>query len=67
MDYHDKSHGIGELKSLFGDKEPSYSTVINWFNEFNCERRSLKVICGEEQKIDFSEISGNFLYPPHGG
>ena len=25
---------IHELKSLLGDKAPSYSTV-NWFNEFN--------------------------------
>ena len=33
---------IDELKSLFGDKAPSYSTVKNWFNEFNCGRRSLK-------------------------
>ena len=31
-----------ELKSLFGDKAPSYGTVKNWFNEFNCGRRSLK-------------------------
>ena len=33
---------IDELKSLFGDKAPSYKTVKNWFNEFNCARRSLK-------------------------
>ena len=33
---------IDELKSLFGDKAPSYSTVKSWFNEFNCGRRSLK-------------------------
>ena len=33
---------IDELKSLFGDKAPSYSTVKNWFNEFNSGRRSLK-------------------------
>ena len=31
-----------ELKSLFADKAPSYSTVKNWLNEFNCGRRSLK-------------------------
>ena len=31
-----------ELKSLFGDKAPSYSTVKNWFNKFNCGRRLLK-------------------------
>ena len=31
-----------ELKSLFGDKATSYSTMKNWFNEFNCERWSLK-------------------------
>ena len=31
-----------ELKSLFGDKAPSHSTVKNWFNEFNCGRSSLK-------------------------
>ena len=30
------------LKSLFGDKAPSNSTVKNWFNEFNCGHRSLK-------------------------
>ena len=33
---------IGELKSLFGDKAPSYSAAKNWFNEFNCGQRSLK-------------------------
>ena len=33
---------IEELKSLFGDKAPSYSTVENWFHGFNCRRRSLK-------------------------
>ena len=33
---------IAEFKSLFGDKAPFYSTVKNWFNEFNCGRRSLK-------------------------
>ena len=33
---------IDELKALFGDKTPSYSTVKNWFNEFNCVRWSLK-------------------------
>ena len=33
---------IDELKSLFGDKAPSYSTVKNWFNEFNRGRSSLK-------------------------
>ena len=27
---------------MFGDKAPSYSTVKNWFNEFNCGRRSVK-------------------------
>ena len=32
---------IHELKSLFGNKPPSYSTVKS-FNEFNCGRRSLK-------------------------
>ena len=31
-----------ELKSLFRDKAPSYSTVKNWFNEFICGRNSLK-------------------------
>ena len=30
------------LKSLFGDKAPSYSIVIHWLNEFNCGRRSFK-------------------------
>ena len=29
---------IDELKSLVGDKAPSYSTVTNWFNEFHCTR-----------------------------
>ena len=33
---------IDELISLFGDKAPSYSTVKNWFNEFNRGRSSLK-------------------------
>ena len=33
---------IDELKSLYGDEAPSYSTVKNWFNEFNRGRRSLK-------------------------
>ena len=33
---------IDELKSLFGDKTPFYSTVKNWFNEFNRGRHSLK-------------------------
>ena len=33
---------IHELKSLHGDEAPSYSTVKNCFNEFNCERRYLK-------------------------
>ena len=27
---------IDELKSLFGDKAALYTTVKNWFNEFNC-------------------------------
>ena len=33
---------IHELKSLFGDKAPSFTTVKNCFKEFNCGRRSLK-------------------------
>ena len=33
---------VDELKTLFGNKVPSYSTVRNWFNEFNCGRRLLK-------------------------
>ena len=33
---------VDELTSLFGDKAPSYSTMKNWFNEFNCGRRWLK-------------------------
>ena len=33
---------IDEFKSLFGDKAPSYSTVKNWFKEFNCGLRSIK-------------------------
>ena len=33
---------IDELKSLFGDKPASYSTVKNWSIEFNCGRRLLK-------------------------
>ncbi|XP_037931157.1 uncharacterized protein LOC119687373 [Teleopsis dalmanni] len=32
---------IDELKSLYGDEAPPYSTVKNWFNEFNRGRRSL--------------------------
>ena len=35
---------IDELKSLLGDKAPSYSTVKICFNEFDCGRRSLKEI-----------------------
>ena len=31
-----------ELKFLYGNEAPSYSTEKNWFNEFNCGRRSLK-------------------------
>ena len=38
---------IHELKSLFGDKAPSYSTMKNWFNEFNCGQRLLKEEDGE--------------------
>uniref|UniRef100_A0A0K2TP03 Mariner transposase [Bombyx mori] n=1 Tax=Lepeophtheirus salmonis TaxID=72036 RepID=A0A0K2TP03_LEPSM len=33
---------IDELKSLYGDEAPSYSTMENWFNEFNHGRNSLK-------------------------
>ena len=33
---------IDELKSLYGDKAPSYSIVKNLFNEFNRGRSSLK-------------------------
>ena len=33
---------IDELKSLFADKAPFYSTVKIWFNEFNFGRRSRK-------------------------
>ena len=29
-------------KSLFGDKAPCHSSVKNWFDKFNCRRRSLK-------------------------
>ncbi|KAL7739826.1 hypothetical protein ACLKA6_003268 [Drosophila palustris] len=32
---------IDELKSLYGDQAPSYSTVKNWYNEFNRGRNSL--------------------------
>lgn len=32
---------IDELNSLYGDEAPSYSTVKNWYNEFNRGRRSL--------------------------
>ena len=32
---------MDELKSLYGDEAPSYSTVKNWYNEFNRGRRSL--------------------------
>ena len=41
MDYNDKEC-IDELKSLFADKAPSYSTVNNWFNEFHRGRSSRK-------------------------
>lgn len=33
---------IDELSSLYGDEAPSYSTVKNWYNEFNRDRRSLR-------------------------
>lgn len=33
---------INELNSLYGDDAPSYSTVKNWYNEFNRGRRSLQ-------------------------
>jgi len=32
---------IDELKSLYVDEAPSFSTVKNWFNEFNRGSRSL--------------------------
>ena len=32
---------------MFGDKAPSYSTMKNWFNEFNCGQRLLKEEDGE--------------------
>jgi [histone H3]-lysine36 N-dimethyltransferase SETMAR len=32
---------IDELKSLYGDQAPSFSTVKNWYNEFSRGRRSL--------------------------
>ena len=31
-----------QLKSLFGDKAPSFSTMKHWFKEFNYGRQSLK-------------------------
>ena len=33
---------IDELKFLYGDEAPSYSTMKNWSNQFNRGRRSLK-------------------------
>lgn len=33
---------IDELNSLYGDEAPSYSTVKNWYNEFNRGRSSLQ-------------------------
>jgi len=33
---------IDELKYLYGGEAPSYSTVENWFNEFNRGRHSFK-------------------------
>ena len=48
---------IYELKSSFGDKAPSYCTVINWFNEFNWGRRSLTDEVREcRPKIDNIEL-----------
>ena len=44
---------IDELQALFGDKAPSYSTVKNWFNEFNRGRSS--------RKNEFSESSVKVL------
>ena len=36
MDYHDKNAAMN--LNLYGNEAPSYSTVKNWFNEFNCVR-----------------------------
>ena len=33
---------IDELKFLYGYEAPSYSTVKNWYNEFNRGRRSIE-------------------------
>lgn len=33
---------IDELNFLYADEAPSYSTVKNWYNEFNLNRRSLQ-------------------------
>ena len=33
---------LAELKSLYSDEAPSYSTMKNWYNEFIHGRRSLK-------------------------
>jgi len=33
---------LDELKSLYGDEAASYSTVKNWFNEFNRGRSWLE-------------------------
>ena len=47
---------IDELKSWFGNKAPSNSTVKNQFKEFNCGRRLLKDV--------FREGSPNIVVVP---
>ena len=41
FDYYNKS-AFDELKSLLGDKTPSYSTMKNFFNKISRSRSSLK-------------------------
>ena len=41
MDYYAKS-ALMNLSLCLAIKAPSYSTVKNWFNQFNCERLALK-------------------------
>ena len=52
---------IDELKSLFGDKPASYSTVKNWFNELNCGRRLLK---DKDREGRLKKAVGQRFLPP---
>ena len=44
--FHNFQRGLSQQECidepLYGNDAPSYSTVMNWFNEFNCGRRLIK-------------------------